>query len=72
MEKNYWENEERKLYHPTFASYMLEIYAANLTTVAFPWKFSLQDGENGQISLLTEIICVLPLFKKYLAIYHIF
>ena len=28
-------------------------------------------GENGQIPHLPEIISVLPLFEKYLVIYHI-
>ena len=29
-------------------------------------------GENGQIPLLAKIISVLPLFEKYLAMYHFF
>ena len=62
MEKNYWENEERKLYHPTFASYMLEIYAAKPNNGCFSLEvFSSRWRKWPNITVDRNYLCFITI-----------
>ena len=54
--------------HTSYLVFLWNLFIL-LKLKTFYWKYR---NQNGQIPLLAKIISVLPLFEKYLIIYHLF